>query len=303
MIRHLDEPVADSAIIPTFLMARLTKRHVTVVLTGEGADELFAGYSHYKIFTLAHRLRGAASPLSPVLAASPLPSREKNMTWRRITDYALSLRDPVAAYLALKAVFSSDEKADLYSDDLRRACRGSAPPDSVVARWLAEQPSGAERGRSRDDYLSRLLRLDIKTWLSDDLLVKVDRMTMAHAVEARVPYLDHEVVEAAMNTPSSLKLRWLVGKRILRRLARGLVPATTARRRKTGFGVPISRWAHASLRAFVEDVLSPESVRRRGLFRPEVVRGLLARQPFCEFHRRQFWTLATLELWCRAFVD
>ena len=292
IIWHLDEPVADSAVIPTYLMAELTKRHVTVVLTGEGADELFAGYSHYKIFRAGHAMRRVVPSFAPRWAAALL---RWQTTLHRIALYAAQLRDPAAAYLALKSVFTEKEKQNLYCGTLRREWAGFEPPVEMVGRRLRAGPE--------EDYLGRLLRLDLKTWLPDDLLVKVDRMTMAHAVEARVPYLDYKVVEMAMRLPSRLKLRAGAGKVIMRRMARGILPPATVRRRKTGFAVPISRWAHGALRDFVEEVLSPESIRRRGFFDPKSVQALLRRQPFCEFHRRQFWTLLVLEMWCREFLD
>jgi len=289
VIRALDEPVADSAAVPTYFMARLTKEHVTVVLTGEGADELFAGYSHYKLLCWADRLSG----LSPGEAAAAMGRWLGPGLLGRGAAYVGRLRDRAAAYLALKSVFTPEEKAGLYAGDLRAALRTATPPEETVRSNL--RPGDGP-------YLNQLLRLDLCTWLPDDLLVKVDRMTMAHGVEARVPYLDHRVVEAVMRMPPSWKLRGLTDKWILRRAAEGVLPRRIVRRRKTGFAVPVGEWAAGEMRDLVMDLLGPASVRRRGLFEPEAVSALLERRPYGMFQRRQVWTLLCLELWCREFL-
>jgi len=290
IIRALDEPVADPAAMPTYFMAGLTKPHVTVVLTGEGADELFAGYSHYKILTWADQL----ATLSPGAAAGWIARFCGAGALGRGLAYAGCLRDRAAAYLALKAVFTPAEKGHLYSWSLQESCRTTAPADEIVRRFLG--PGGGP-------YLDQLLRLDLATWLPDDLLVKVDRMTMAHGVEARVPYLDHRVVEAVMRTPPSWKLRGFEGKAILRRAAAGLLPAEIVRRRKTGFAVPVGEWALGQMRELVQELLGADSVRRRGLFEPAAVAPILNLKYYGMFARRQLWTLMCLELWCRQFLD
>ena len=290
IIRALDEPVADAAAIPTYAMAELTKAHVTVVLTGEGADELFAGYSHYKLLSWFDRLAW----LSPGAAAQWLGARLGPGLAGRGMAYVARLRNRTQAYLALKSVFSPAEKAALYGPGLRRAVATATPADAVVERYL---------GRGRGPYLQQLLRLDLATWLPDDLLVKVDRMTMAHAVEARVPYLDHRVVEAVMRMPPAWKLRGLTGKRILRRVGSRVIPERIARRRKTGFAVPVTEWIADQGRDLAAELLGPRSVRRRGLFDAEAVARLLARKHGTMFHRRQVWTLLCLEMWCRQFLD
>lgn len=290
IIRALDEPVADSAVIPTYFMAEATKPHVTVVLTGEGADELFAGYSHYKILVTADRM----AAVSPGAAARWLGTRLGPGTPGRMASYLGRLRDRPSAYLALKSVFTEAEKAFLYTPDLLASRRTGTPPEEIVGRFL--EPDGSP-------YLHQLLRLDLATWLADDLLVKVDRMTMAHAVEARVPYLDHRVVEAVMRMPPAWKLGMFEGKRILRRAASKLLPPGIVRRRKTGFAVPVGEWAAGEMRDVVQELLGPESMERRGLFQPGMVSDLALKTEYSMFERRQLWTLITLELWCREYLD
>ena len=290
IIRALDEPVADSAAIPTYFMAQLTKAHATVVLTGEGADELFAGYSHYKIFSWMDRL----SALSPGAVSRWLGSMFGSaQNIRRGGEFLGRLRDRAAAYLALKSVFTDTEKSSLYADGLRAACESTTPPIHGVRKHL--QPGNGP-------FLHQLLRLDISTWLPDDLLVKVDRMTMAHAVEARVPFLDHRVVEAVMRMPHAWKLRRASGKHILRRVAENVLPPQIVRRKKTGFAVPVGEWATNGFREVVLDLLGPNAVKNRGLFNPDSVSKLVNRSSYGMFERRQLWTLVCLELWCREFL-
>ena len=276
---HLDEPVADAAAIPTFQMARVTKEHATVVLTGEGADELFAGYSHYRFQVWTDAAARLLRPLGLLGGAA---------RWAR---FARGLNDPTAAWLALRSVFTEEERRALLLPE--RCCAGEGPAEALVADHV---------GRTRRaDLLSRLLAFDLRTWLPDDLLVKVDRMTMAHAVEARVPFLDHRLVEYMAGVPSRLKIQGARSKPLLRAVARPLLPPSTVRRRKRGFAVPVGRWLHDG--ALAAALLGRESIERRGLFRFEAVEPLVRRRRHTFFSRRQLWTLITLEIWCRAMLD
>jgi len=290
IVRALDEPVADAAAIPTYSMAQLTKQHATVVLTGEGADELFAGYSHYKILAAMDRLRA----LSPGAAGRMLGRMFGSGALRRGGEFAGRLRDRAAAYLALKSVFSDQEKETLYAPDLRAALAGSARPIDLVRTYL--KPGDGP-------YLNQLLRFDLAAWLPDDLLVKVDRMTMAHAVEARVPFLDHRVVERVMRMPPAWKMSLFAGKRILRDVGKTILPGRIVRRPKTGFAVPVGEWAAAGMRAFVRERLGPEAVRRRGLFAEKTVNRLVEKAHYGIFERRRLWALLCLEMWQAAVLD
>jgi asparagine synthase (glutamine-hydrolysing) len=208
--------------------------------------------------------------------------------------YVGSLRDRTRAYLALKSVFTAAEKDRLYNAGLRQAVGEGAPPDAMVSRYLK---------RNDGPYLNQLLRLDLAAWLPDDLLVKVDRMTMAHAVEARVPYLDHRVVDAVMRMPPEWKLKGAAGKHILRKTAARVLPEAIVRRRKTGFAVPVGAWAAGEMREMVAELLGEASVRARGLFEPRVMGHLVGRRRYTMFQRRQLWTMLTLEMWCREVLD
>lgn len=283
VVYHLDEPLGDLAAIPTFLMARQTKPQVSVVLSGEGADELLAGYPKYRAVLAGGRL----SSWLPGALLAAVARLNPPITLRRMCDF-LAQADPVEAYLRLTAVFTAEEQAALLTAPDRDA------EDFVAA---VARPHFAREY----DGLSRLLALDFHTWLPDDLLLKNDKMTMAHGVEARVPYLDHRLVELCARIPSRFKLNWHREKVLLRQVMVGRLPASIRRRRKAGFTVPLAQWMAGTFGASVGEVFRPEFVTAQGLFRPEALEHLLRRPLNDPYYRRQFWTVAALGLWMRRF--
>lgn len=286
VVWHLDEPLGDLAAIPTFLMARATKPEVTVVLSGEGADELLAGYPKYRAFLwsrqLASRLPGAVWGAAGRLTRS--------ISLQRALQ-SLGERDRARSYLRLTAVFSETEQAALLGTGALRETMPAAEVEDVVRPYF----------RGEGDGLSQLLALDFNTWLPDDLLLKNDKMTMAHAVEARVPYLDHKLVELCARIPSRFKLRWGQEKVLLRRVMAERLPERIRRRRKTGFTVPLADWYATPFGRRVDRVFSEEFLRRQGLFRPEYIEALRRKPLDHPYVRRQFWTLAALGLWQERF--
>lgn len=283
VVYHLDEPLGDLAAIPTFLMARQTKPQVSVVLSGEGADELLAGYPKYRAVLAGGRL----SPWLPGALLAAVARLNPPIAWRRMGDF-LAQADAVEAYLRLTAVFTAEEQAALLTAPDRDA-------EDVVA--AVARPHFAREY----DGLSRLLALDFHTWLPDDLLLKNDKMTMAHGVEARVPYLDHQLVELCARIPSRFKMNWHQEKLLLRRAMTERLPASIRRRRKTGFAVPLAQWMQGPFGQRVREVFRPEFVAAQGLFRPESLEHLLRRPLNDPYYRRQFWTVAALGLWMRRF--
>src|SRR6266403_3129981 len=239
-VYSLDEPVADFAAIPTFLVSEFARRHVKVVLTGEGADELFAGYEHYRLAAMLaryQRLPGGVRRFLSALGAVAPPRLAKAL--------AAGALDSLAGFRLVKSVFRPAELDGLLSGDVRAQLNGVAvQPD--FARIFA---------RAGDlDPLNRYLLADLATCLPEDLLMKVDKMSMSVSLEARVPFLDHRVVELAAGMPSTLKWR-RGGKYILKRLAAGLVPQDIIERPKHGFRLPLDRWFRAELRPMAEDLL------------------------------------------------
>jgi asparagine synthase (glutamine-hydrolysing) len=279
---HLDEPVADLATLPTYLMARATKPEVTVILSGEGADEILAGYPKYRAMLWGRRSR--------VLLPAPLWGMAgrlaSNLTWQRLCA-SQSERDPARAYLALAAVFSGAEQARLM------ASGSGMEPELTEAFVRGHLAQGTDR-------LSGLLALDFHTWLPDDLLVKNDRMTMAHAVEARVPYLDHKLVELCAQVPSRFKVRGLREKVLLRQVMADRLPPRICKRKKTGFSVPLEKWYVGDLKQRVNWAFD-ETLLPSGMFDGGAVAAVRSLPLDHPYGRRQFWTLAALALWQERF--
>ncbi|MBI2821393.1 MAG: asparagine synthase (glutamine-hydrolyzing), partial [Acidobacteria bacterium] len=250
MVWHLDEPLADPSCIPLYFMSRLARRHVTVVLSGEGADETLAGYGIYKRMLLLDGLRRRAGPAVCFLA-SRLPgliSSESVLRYLRAAATPLQV-----SYQGVSRAFPADLK--------RRLLRGGAagrPPDR-----LDELTHACSQGFSGTSLLNLMLHLDTKVWLPDDILLKADKMTMAHGLELRVPFLDHKLVEFAARLPPELKLSGWRGKFLLRQAMRDLLPQQIIARRKKGFPVPTRQWLRIPLSGFVrENLLARDSACR-----------------------------------------
>ena len=203
--------------------------------------------------------------------------------------------EPAARYVDSVTYFDHDTQLNLFSEDARRALAGYDPADRF------ERTFAAPASRSR---LERLLYLDSKTYLPGDILVKVDRMSMANSLETRAPLLDHRLIEFAQTIPASLKLRGLETKYILKRAAAGLIPDEIINRPKQGFDVPIRRWFNHELREMLDDTLNDRRARERGDFNHRAVLAILdEHRRGVRDHARQLWSLLVLELWRRAFID
>ncbi|HEV2881236.1 MAG TPA: asparagine synthase (glutamine-hydrolyzing) [Pyrinomonadaceae bacterium] len=300
LVEHYGEPYADSSAIPTYYVARETRRHVTVALNGDGGDECFAGYERYAAMKLASKYRGVPNLLregliKPAVALYPTSEtrRSRVRDLKRFLD-AASL-PTVERYMRLVSVLDTPAKDALYTDDFRREmCAHSA--SRFVAPWFAHA-NGA-------GLVDASLLADTMTYLPNDLLVKVDIASMAVSLEARSPFLDHHVIEFAASLPENLKLRGLTTKYLLKRVLAKLLPAENLSRRKMGFGVPIGHWLRGDMQKFLRDTLLSEKALGRGFFKPESVTRMV------ELHTRgerdyahQLWTLLMLELWFERFID
>jgi asparagine synthase (glutamine-hydrolysing) len=277
-----DEPFADPAALPTLLLSRLTRRHVTVALTGEGADEVFSGYGNYRKRVQEERITGllgsAYSPLHHLVAL--LPARVRKDRVLKAIGERKSRR-----YVTIPHVFDAELAADVYAQDFREAQRSRMA--DFAERYFHECNSPA--------YIDRLMYVDARLWLPDDLLTKVDRATMAHSLEARVPYLDHRFFEFCARLDPALKQRGGTGKYILKKLAAKYLPETTVHRAKQGFVPPLAEWYGGLLSKHVDRALSPAGLGRRGLFRPEALERL-RRAPRPNDVGR-VWALLVLEKW------
>lgn len=299
LVRHFDEPFADSSALPTFAVAQAASRHLKVVLSGVGGDEAFGGYPRY----LGVRLSGvyarvpAAMRAVPDAAARALlrdsgASRNLGDWWCRFSDGA-GVPMP-ERYIGWTRFFGAGDLAALATPALQ-------------ARWAADVEAPARQAwqtRAPGDAVDGAMRIDLATYLPDDLLTMADRMSMAHSLEVRAPFCDHRVIEAALALPSSAKVAGLRLKAVLKDAFADVLPAPIRRRRKQGFMIPLNRWLRDDLRGLVDTLLAPEQVRARGLFRPEAVARLRSEHAAgARTHGDRLWTLLMLELWMREYLD
>ena len=291
---HFDEPFADSSAIPTYMVSKLAREHVTVVLSGDGGDELFAGYTRY----IVDRGRSAFSRMPGLLRKGlmqPLSSRLPHGTFGRNFIHNISL-DPIDRYLDSVSVFTRLNKESLYTDGFRQQLRDED--------WVTQcfHKLAAKVGTSNS--LDRLLYLDSKTYLPGDIMTKVDRMSMAVSLETRAPLLDHKLIDFVTHIPASMKLAGDETKHILKRAVSDLVPKEILNRPKQGFGVPVQEWINQQLRERMHEVLSDSRTRQRGHVNPAYLEVLLdEHERGRRDHSVGLWALLMLELWHRQFVD
>ena len=300
LVWHYDEPFADSSAIPTWYVSQLTRQHVTVALTGDGGDELFAGYPRYKATWLAQWFDRLPAGLRRMLAGNywqklPASPRQKSFR-RRLKKFAARLAEPPhRRYLWWIGIFNEALRAELYSDQFLDRLEDVDPLEFLLA--------GFARSAGRDPVTSTSLT-DLVTYLPCDLMTKVDIASMAHSLECRQPFLDHRVVELAARMPIAEKFRRGHGKLILLEAFSDLLPRQIQRRKKMGFGVPLDHWFRGPLAGFLREVLTDPSTLGRGLFRPDTVRRLLEEHVSGQFdHSYRLWALLVLELWQREWVD
>jgi asparagine synthase (glutamine-hydrolysing) len=300
LIWHYDEPFADSSAIPTYYVSQVTRSQVTVALTGDAGDELFAGYPRYAAARLSAWFDRLPRELRMILSSSlwqRLPSsRRQKSRLRRLKRLLATLRDPPERrYLRWVSIFDEPQRSELYSDDFVATLDDADPAEFLLAPFSAAR---------RRDFVSRACYVDILSYLPCDLLTKVDIASMAHGLECRSPFLDHHVVELAVQMPVSLKMRRLNGKRILKETFADLLPREIRRRGKMGFGVPLAHWFRGELAGYVREILLDASSLSRGYFRPEVVRRLVDDHQSGRWdHSYRLWALLFFELWHRMYLD
>ncbi|MEN6404985.1 MAG: asparagine synthase (glutamine-hydrolyzing) [Thermoguttaceae bacterium] len=299
LVWHYDEPMADSSAVPTWYVSELTRRHVTVALSGDGGDELFAGYPRYLAVWLAEGFDRLPGVLRRLLAGRfwqrlPSGTRQKSPVrrWKRFVE--MLNRPSAQRYLEWIAIFGEARRARLYSDELAASVADHDPLD-----FLTDALARCDRR----DRVTAFSLADLVTYLPCDLMTKVDIASMAHGLECRQPFLDYRVVELAARMPRRLKFRWGRGKRILRETFRDLIPGEIQKRSKMGFGVPLDHWFRHELKDFARDVLFDSKTLRRGYFRPEAVRQLFDEHQQNRFnHGYRLWSLLILELWHRQWL-
>jgi asparagine synthase (glutamine-hydrolysing) len=282
-----DEPFADSSAIPTFLVSSLAVQHVKVALSGEGGDEFFGGYNYYAAHALARALGPAARLLRPLVERLPASTdKPSSLDWRAKRFVRGANLPPIERHAAWKSVFTPEERRGL----IRRERQSSFDPVAILHGHYAHS-EGAEE-------LARMMGVDLGVFMVDDMLVKTDRASMAHSLEARVPLLDPVVAELALALPSRLKVRGLKKKRLLRKAVTPLLPTEILEGKKRGFSAPIGAWLRGPLQPMVRDVLSEEAVARQDFFEPRVVTRLLDDHVAGSAdNSRKLWALLTFSLW------
>ncbi|MCX6354077.1 MAG: asparagine synthase (glutamine-hydrolyzing) [Candidatus Aureabacteria bacterium] len=297
LVRHYGEPFADSSALPTYYVAEMTRRHVTVALNGDAGDELFAGYERYYAFKLAGRLcRIPSVRWQAGLWERVLRSSRRGSLLGKARRFLASLRySDLSRYLDYVAYFKDQEREKLYAPGMRELSRRFRAP-AYLERLYETCPA--------DDPLEKILSVDIHSYLPEDLLVKVDIATMANSLEARSPFLDHRVVEFAASLPVSWKLRGRTSKYILKDTFSDLLPREILQRGKMGFGVPIGSWFRKELRGYLRDILMDPRSLSRGYFDRARIEGLL-KEHDCGIADQGYrlWALLILELWHREFID
>jgi asparagine synthase (glutamine-hydrolysing) len=296
---HYDEPFGDSSAVATFCVAEMTRRHVTVALTGDGGDESFGGYERYAASALAHRLDRLPAGLRSLAASAgrallPAAGRRTSplVRGRRFLD-ALG-EAPGQRYARWLCHFSDEGVAEVCTTAFLDAAGEGHGPEDLLAAHAA----------GGGDVVEAAMAADMQLYLPDDLLVKADIASMAHGLEVRSPFLDHELMEFAATIPSALKVRARHTKCILKRALHDLLPAPVLERPKKGFGVPIDHWLRGELRGLACETLLSSRAVGRGYFRPAVVRRLLDDHATGRANLRDpLWTLLMLELWHRAYID
>jgi asparagine synthase (glutamine-hydrolysing) len=293
LVSHFDEPFADASAIPTWYVSEMARRHVTVVLSGDGGDELFGGYDRY----LPHPRVLAFDRYSPralrrvaAIAAARLPHGVRGKNFLRHVG-----RDDRGRYLDAIRFFGTDEKPSLLTADARRRMHG-ADAEHRLARHFdryAQLP-----------WPTQMMRFDTETYLPEDVLTKVDRMSMAHSIESRVPLLDNEVIAFASTLPASLKIKNGRRKHVLKEVAATLLPDEILNRPKQGFGVPLGIWFRGNLRELFSDTLLSPTCLQRGYFEPAFVRQIVDQHLAGKRdHTLRLWQLVVFERWHQQYAD
>lgn len=298
-IHHLDEPYAESSAIPIYYVSRLAREHITVALGGDGGDELFGGYNHYAASRYMEWYKKLPRALSRGLvpwAVGQLPVSHRRASFDYLAKRFVSAVElsPEQAQLKWLEVIADDVKQRLYGPALRD--RSEALP---AFRYYEQHLDQARR----QEGINRLMFMDSRIYLPDGILTKVDRMSMAHSLETRGPFLDHKLVEFGHRLPCGVKMRGLTRKYLLKQLLRGRVPRQVLSQKKMGFVLPLARWLCGDLRELLCDTLSADRLRRTGYFDPAAVEHLINRHlARREDHSKTLWSLLVFQLWLDRYV-
>jgi asparagine synthase (glutamine-hydrolysing) len=295
----MDEPFSDPSLVPTYLLSRFTRKHVTVALGGDGGDELFAGYPMYRGHRMAElysRVPGFLrhGMIEPLVRVLPVKTKNLSFDYKATRFITGTKYDRVARHHVWFGSFTPDEQKRLLTSEVLRETDSDIYRD---ARVMWDECDST-------DVIERMQSLDTRLYLAEDILTKVDRASMSVSLEVRAPFLDPRVAEFAASLPANYKLRGRKTKYILKRAVEDYLPPVVTRRRKKGFGVPVAEWLKGKLRPLARDLLSPDRVRRAGVFNPEYVTRLQdEHERGVANHRKLLWTLLMFELWHESFIE
>ena len=306
IVWHLDEPMSDPTCIPVYLLSKEVKKYATVILTGDGGDEQFAGYLQFKFMKLHNQLKIVPRNLSMAapLAAKYLPKSLMDIFFKysadlgkkgieRLADF-ISTNESAAAYLHLMSIFDEDEKKELYSEKSRM----------LTAKIDIKKFFNDEYLKKKYPYMTNVLRLDTDLMLVEDMLMKADKSTMAYSVEERVPFLDHTLSEITGSMPPELKLRNFREKYILKKAMSGIVPRETLKRKKANFFVPIGRWFKGEILEISKQALSEGKIKKQGIFDYRYIEKIWKNYDDSRlFYARQLWSLLCFQLWHKMFIE
>ncbi|HEU5459279.1 MAG TPA: asparagine synthase C-terminal domain-containing protein, partial [Pyrinomonadaceae bacterium] len=295
----MDEPFSDPSLVPTYLLSRFTRKHVTVALGGDGGDELFAGYPMYAGLRWAEVYKRVPSLLragviEPLVRLMPVKTKNLSFDFKALRFVTGAKYDAVARHHVWFGSFTPEEQTELLTPDALAASNGDI---YAQARQFADECDS-------DDLVTRMQSVDTRLYLAEDILTKVDRASMAVSLEVRAPFLDPRVAEYVASLPCRYKLRGQKTKYILKKAVKELLPPFVTKRGKKGFGVPVAEWLKVKLRPLARDLLSPERVRRAGVFNHNYVARLQdEHERGIANHRKLLWTLLMFELWHESFVE
>ncbi len=295
----MDEPFSDPSLVPTYLLSRFTRKHVTVALGGDGGDELFAGYPMYRGHRWAENYVKVpqfvrARVIEPLIGLLPVKTKNLSFDYKATRFIAGTKYDRVARHHVWFGSFNPDEQEELLTPEVLRNSDGDIYRE---ARLMLERCDST-------DVVEQMQCLDTQLYLAEDILTKVDRASMAVSLEVRAPFLDPRVAEFAASLPANYKLRGRRTKYILKRAIEDLLPPFVTRRGKKGFGVPVAEWLKGKLRPLARDLLSPERVRKAGVFNPDYITRLQdEHERGVANHRKLLWTLLMFELWHESFIE
>ena len=295
----MDEPFSDPSLVPTYLLSRFTRRHVTVALGGDGGDELFAGYPMYRGHHWAavySKLPGALKSglIEPLVRMLPVKTKNLSLDYKAQRFVLGSKYDYVTRHHVWFGSFTPEQQEHLLTSEALAASDGDIYRH---ARRMVEECDA-------ENMTERMQNLDTRLYLAEDILTKVDRASMAVSLEVRAPFLDPHVAEYAASLPVNYKLRGGKSKYVLKRAVADLLPPFVTRRSKKGFGVPVAEWLKGKLKPLARDLLSPDRVRRAGVFNPEYIMRLQDEHERGEAnHRKLLWTLLMFEMWHESFVE